>query len=315
MHPSVESHHLPSTIPVRPFTWDDLPRWTVLYNAAFGLATTDGEFDEPEMRLHLSLPGLDPERDCFIAQESDVDASLAILWPELPIRRTVLQIGTSGAHSPQAVEQALLEAAVERARSLPVSVLHTQMPSEDDAGRWTLRNVGFQPVRRYATMRWRGDTLPNEDLPDGFALRSFRTGHDPQRLTDIQNAAFGDSWGFSPNTVEQIEARLASKSTTPEGILFITHGDDIASYNWTVRPAGPGGKLGRIAMTGVHPDFRGMGLSRPTILAGMRWLASQGVEVIELEMDSSNLSAARVYESLGFEKVSDTVWFELRLDG
>jgi predicted GNAT family acetyltransferase len=30
-------------------------------------------------------------------------------------------------------------------------------------------------------------------------------------------------------------------------------------------------------------------------------------------MDSANLSAARVYESLGYEKVSDNVWFELRL--
>ncbi|MDE2824499.1 MAG: GNAT family N-acetyltransferase [Chloroflexota bacterium] len=299
--------------PVRPFTWDDLPRWINLYNTAFGIADTEMEFDEPEMRRHLSIPGLDPERDCFFAQESGKVVGLALLWPELPIRRVVLQMGVAGAHSPQAVEQALLHAAIKRARRLPVSVLHTQLPSEDDAGRRTLHDAGFLPVRRYATMRWRGDTLPNEDLPDGFALRPFRPGLDSQRLTDIQNAAFGDSWGFSPNTVEQIEARVASKSTTPEGILFITHGDAAAAYNWTVRPAGPGGKLGRIAMTGVHPEYRGMGLSRPTVLAGMRWLASQGVEVIELEMDSSNLSAARVYESLGFEKVADTVWFELRL--
>lgn len=304
---------MPSTISVRPFTWNDLPHWTVLYNTAFSLAATEDEFDEPEMRRHLSLPGLDPERDCFIARESGEDAGLAVLWPELPIRRAVLQMGTSIVHSPQAVRLALLEAAVERARGLPVSVLHTQLPSEDDAGRRTLHDVGFLPVRRYATMRWSGEALPNEDLPHDFALRSFSTGHDTQRLTDIQNAAFGDSWGFSPNTVEQIETRVASKSTTPEGILFVTHGDDIAAYNWTTRAAGPGGKLGRIAMTGVHPAYRGMGLSRPTILAGMRWLASQGVEVIELEMDSSNLSAARVYESLGFEKVADTVWFELRL--
>ena len=68
-------------------------------------------------------------------------------------------------------------------------------------------------------------------------------------------------------------------------------------------------------MTGVHPDYRGRGLSRPTVLAGMNWLASQGVDVIELEMDAANLSAARVYESLGFERVADMVWFELALGG
>ena len=300
-----------STLSVRSFSWDDLASWTVLYNAAFGIAGGEGEFDEPEMRRHLSLPGLDPERDCFIVGESGADVGLAVLWPELPIRRAVLEMGVSGARSFKAVHQALLEAAIQRASALPVDVLHAQAASEDDTGRRTLNDAGFLPVRRYATMRRSGDALPNEDLPDGFGLRSFRVGYDVQRLTDIQNAAFGDSWGFSPNTVEQIEARIASKSTTPEGILFITHGDDVAAYNWTVRPAGPGGRLGRIAMTGVHPAYRGMGLSRPTVLAGMRWLTSRGVEVIELEMDSANLSAARVYESLGFERVADTVWFEL----
>ena len=314
MHPYPESHPLLSSIPVRPFSWNDLPHWTNLYNTAFGIAATESEYDDPEMRRHLSLPGFDPERDCFIAHGSGTDAGLAVLWPELPIRRAVLQMGVSGAHSPQAVQQALLEAVIERARHLPVAVLHTQLPSEDDDGCRTFYGAGFCPVRQYATMRWSGESLPKVELPDGFTIRPFRSGHDAQRLADIQNAAFGDSWGFSPNTVEQIEARLASKSTTPEGILFVTLGDDVAAYNWTARPAGPSGKLGRIAMTGVHPAYRRLGLSSPTILAGMKWLTSHGVELIELEMDSSNLSAARVYQSLGFEKVSDSVWFELRLD-
>ena len=266
------------------------------------------------MKHHLSLPGLDPERDCFISRESSADVGLAILWPEPPIRRAVLEMGISDANSPQAVEQALVDAAVARACDLPVSVIHVQTASEDDVKRRLLYDAGFLPVRRYALMRWRSDVLPRVELPEGFTLRSFRAGHDAQRLADIQNAAFGDSWGFSPNTVEQVEARVASKSTTLEGILLVTRSDDLAAYNWTVRPAGPGGKLGRIAMTGVHPEYRGMGLSRPTVLAGMEWLASQGVEVIELDMDSSNRSAARVYESLGFRKVSDTVWFEVRVN-
>ena len=302
-----------SSISVRPFSWADLPCWTNLYNQAFRLTGTEMAYSEPEMRRHLSMPGLDPARDCFIAQESGEDVGIAILWPELPIRRAVLEMGVLCPHSPKAVEQALVDAAVERAGRLSASVLHTQILPDDHARRHLLYDAGFLPVRRYATMRWSGDALPNADLPDGFTLRSFRAGRDVQRLTDIQNAAFGGSWGFSPNTVEQIEVKMESESTTPEGILFITHGDAVSAYNWTVRPAGTAGKLGRIAMTGVHPEYRGMGLSRPTVLAGMRWLASQGVEVIELEMDSANLSAARVYESLGYEKVSDNVWFELRL--
>ncbi len=313
MHPSAESHPLPSTISVRPFSWDDLANWTDLYNTAFGIAGAEMAFDEPEMRRHLSIPGLDPERDCFLTSESGTDVGLAVLWPELPISRAVLQMGVPRPHSHQAVQKNLVKVAIERTRRLPVSMLHTQILSEDDTARRLLHDVGFLPVRRYATMRWSGDSIPKVKLPEGFSLRSFQAGSDIRTLTDIQNAAFGDSWGFCPNTVEQVEARVASKSTTPEGILFITHADEVVAYNWTVRPAGPGGKLGRIAMTGVHAKYRGQGLSRPTVLAGMTWLKAQGVEFIELEMDSSNLSATRVYESLGFEKVSDSVWFELRL--
>ena len=272
------------------------------------------EFDGPEMRRHLSIPGLDPAHDCFIASENRV---LTQAWqssgPNSPSAERSWRWAFRTLIRPKPVEQALVDAAVARACDLPVSVIHVQTASEDGAKRRLLYDAGFLPVRRYATMRWRSDALPRVELPEGFTLRSFRAGHDAQRLTDIQNAAFGDSWGFSPNTVEQVEARVASKSTTLEGILLVTRSDDLAAYNWTVRPAGPGGKLGRIAMTGVHPAYRGQGLSRPTVLAGMDWLASQGVDVIDLEMDSSNLSAARVYESLGFEKVSDTVWFESRL--
>ncbi len=300
-----------ASITVRPFTWDDLAGWTMLYNAAFGITGAEAELDGPSMKDHLTLPGLDPERDCFTAQDSVADIGLAIVWPELPIRRAVMELGVLDADPAQTAILALIHAAIARARQLEVSKLHIQVRSNDESMICLLQGFGFQPVRRYATMRWRGGTLGETELPDGFTLRAFRADRDIQALTDIQNAAFGGSWGFAPNTVEQIEARVAAKSTTPEGIIFVTHDDDAAAYNWTVRPAGPGGKLGRIAMTGVHPLFQGRGLSRPTVLAGMRWLRSQGVETIELEMDSSNLSAARVYESLGFERVSESVWYEL----
>lgn len=304
-----------SNISVRPFRWESLSAWTNLYNTVFGITGTESEFDESAMREQISLPGLHPEEDCFVAQESGDDFGLAILWPEPPIRRAVVEMGVVGGRQTPDVEKALVEAAVERARQLPVSVVHAQVSSGDERKQQLFRDAGFQAVRQYATMRWIKSDLPELELPNGFALTSFRVGHDEQRLTDIQNATFADSWGFSPNTVEQIKLRVASNATTPDGIFIVTNGSDPAAYNWTIRPAGPGGKLGRIAMTGVHPNYRGQGLSRAVVIAGMRWLVSQGVEVIGLEVDTSNVHAANVYESLGFEKFADAVWYELQLDG
>ena len=177
------------TTSTRPFSWDDLPCWTRLYNAAFGIAGAESEFDEPEMRRHLSMPGLDPERDCFTAGRSGLDVGLAVLRPELPIRRAVLQMGVSGAHSPEAVTEALIDAALARARRLPVSVLHVQARSDDGLRQRLLHDAGFLPVRRYAAMRWSGHALPTAKLPDGFALRSFRDGRDAPLLTEIQNVS------------------------------------------------------------------------------------------------------------------------------
>jgi mycothiol synthase len=305
---------LNSTISVRPFGWESLSEWTDLYNTIFGTTGTESEFDESSMRQHISLPGLHTEEDCFIAQDSDNNAGLAILWPERPICRAVVEMGVVAGHPTPDVEKALVEATIERARQLPVSVVHSQVSSGDERKQQLFHDAGFESVRQYATMRWLKSDLPDLALPSGFAFDSFHAGRDEQRLTDIQNATFADSWGFSPNTVEQIKLRVAAKATTPDGILFVTKGSDVAGYNWTVRPAGPGSKLGRVAMTGVHPNYRGQGLSRAAVVAGMQWLVSQGVEVIELEMDTSNVHAAKVYESLGFEKTAEAVWYELRLD-
>ena len=63
-------------------------------------------------------------------------------------------------------------------------------------------------------------------------------------------------------------------------------------------------------MTGVHPDYRGQGLGKAVIGAGMALLKNNGVRRIELEGDSANTAARTLYLKLGFQKVGETTWFE-----
>lgn len=67
-------------------------------------------------------------------------------------------------------------------------------------------------------------------------------------------------------------------------------------------------------MIGVVPDFRGKGVSRSILLAGMDYLKSIGVADIGLQVDGSNTPATRLYASVGFEKVGEGHWFELDLE-
>ncbi|MCH7605841.1 MAG: hypothetical protein IH962_01685, partial [Chloroflexi bacterium] len=48
--------------------------------------------------------------------------------------------------------------------------------------------------------------LPQAGAPTGFSIRSFQPG-DAATLTQIQNEAFTGTWGFAPNTIDQIEYR------------------------------------------------------------------------------------------------------------
>ena len=71
-----------------------------------------------------------------------------------------------------------------------------------------------------------------DEAAAGFSVRQFGPGDAPV-LTEIQNAAFTGSWGFCPNTVEQVEYRISMANTSPQGILLLNHGDAIAGYCWT----------------------------------------------------------------------------------
>jgi mycothiol synthase len=161
-------------------------------------------------------------------------------------------------------------------------------------------------------MVWRQEQLPQVLLPHGFSIRPFKAGDAPT-LTAVQNAAFAGSWGFCPNTVEQVEYRSAMTNTSPRGILFLCHGEQVAGYCWTcVVPLGSQTR-GLISMVGVLPDYRRRGVGRPVLLAGMDYLRSIGVYDIGLNVDRDNAPALRLYNSVGFQKVRELHWFEINL--
>ena len=87
-------------------------------------------------------------------------------------------------------------------------------------------------------------------------------------------------------------------------------GDVPAAFNWTTQTSTKQSSTGWISMTGVAPNYRGIGLGMITILCGMQYLKSKGISVINLEVDSQNDPAIKIYSKLGFEKVRETTWYE-----
>ena len=66
-------------------------------------------------------------------------------------------------------------------------------------------------------------------------------------------------------------------------------------------------------MMGVHPDYRGRGIGKLTLLASLADLADKGCHVVELTVDANNRAGLALYKGLGFKVLATTEWYEKRV--
>ena len=261
----------------------------------------------------LGQPGLDPTENCMVLEHGDQVKGLALVFREFPIGRSIIEVITTPeiTGSPEDIE--LVNRAVAQAKSARLNVAHVCVPQGSGRGK-ILKQAGFSAVRTYLDMLWTLDELPEVALPLNYSVRSFEPG-DTALLTSIQNDAFTGSWGFCPNTEEQIEYRTCMPNTSKAGILFLFDEDRPAGYCWTFKVPSDNGMRGMIGMIGVVPGYRGKGVSRHILQAGMKYLCSIGMTEICLEVDGNNDPAVRLYKSTGFKTMGERYWFERVLPG
>ena len=299
-------------MPVRSYTGDRLPDLLDFVQAVRGWASQGPDLARRTFQEVLAQPNLAPSDNCFLLEEEGKIEGFCLVTPELAIGRTVIECEVTPHLSGSPLERELLHRGTERAREFGARVSHICLP--DAERRSPLMGAeSFVHARTYWEMVWDHVALPPWLMPQGFAVRSFQPGDAPL-LTEVQNSAFEGSWGFCPNSVEQIEYRTAMSNTSHQGILFLHQDKKPAGYCWTCIAPVNGGIRGLIGMIGVVPDYRGKGVSRPILMAGMEYLKSIGVADIALQVDGSNTPAIGLYTSVGFEKVGELHWFELDLE-
>lgn len=298
-------------MPVRKFTWDDLPPLLDFIGKVQAQTEPDRQFIKQNFQETLGLPGLEPEENCLLLEEGGQIQGGCLIFPEPPISRAVLALDVAPDIEGGPSERELLRQAVKHCQELKAQVVHICL-APDSSRNQLVESEGFHQARVYWDMLCQQKTVTEAEPPPGFTVRSFRPGDAPE-LTEVQNAAFTGSWGFSPNTVEQIEHRSSMSNTSHQGILFLAHGDHIAGYCWTCIAPSDGETRGIIGMIGVSPDYRGLGISRPILSAGMEYLKSVGVDDIGLHVDGNNIPAIRLYTSMGFNKVGELHWYEYKL--
>ena len=294
---------------IRNFRWEDAPTLAELENRLLQSSHASTAPKERFVTEFLGQPNLNPEEDLFLYESEGILQGYGLIFHEPAISRTVLMSKTHPDEDASAVEEALLDTALRRAGQLGANVLHVQAKPNSPQSDLLLRR-GFQHIRTYWTMGWEIQDLPPAEPPQGCSFRSYGQEGDAEALTDIQNAAFGGSWGFAPNTSQEIAYRAEMSVTSHDGIIFLCEGETVYGYCWTYLAGDADKQVGIIFMIGIHPVYRRRRLGKPLLTVGLKYLASLGVDHVELEVDGANTPATRLYFSLGFTKVSESHWFE-----
>jgi mycothiol synthase len=263
----------------------------------------------------LGRPRHSPEKNLFVAERAREIVGYVDVTAELDIGRVVLSCLVYPIHCGGYVATSLIDRAINRAKVLRVRRAHVNIPEGSANTRKLFTNMGFRFIRPFLELGLDLSQAPVSDRT-GNRCRHLKGGEE-DKLVHIQNRSFADTWGFNPNTVEEIAYRTRLPNCSLEDIILACDDDTVIGYCWTRIYVGKnktaeGGK-GRICMLGVDPDHRGRGVGKEVLMAGLSYLKGNDVGIVELTVDGENEAARALYRSAGFRVQARSLWYEKAL--
>ena len=219
----------------------------------------------------LGLPHHFPEDNLLIAERAGEIIGYVDVMPELNIGRAVFSCLVHPEHHTSDLPESLIDRALNHAKELKLTVAHVNIPQENRRAKRLFSKLGFSFVRRFLELRL---DLSKAHLPKfsktTFQLRRLRKGEE-EKLTQIQNRSFVDTWSYSPNTSEDIIYRLRLPHCSVQDIILALEVDKPIGYCWTRTNPGEdkANAEGRIYMLGVDPDHLGKGVGMHVLVAGL----------------------------------------------
>lgn len=298
-------------VTIRNFRQDDLTAYVQLVNYIDEVDGLSKATSLEEFKHRIEQPEYHCEKDLFIAEVDGLLVGYAAIERELEIGRVILNVAVHPTHRGRGTGSSLLEIAANHSHNLGSEVLQIPIVQGLHNGEHWVRTRGFRVVRCHWHMSLAEYKETPVKIPSGFELIHFLPGEE-ESLCTLQNMSFTGSWGFRPNTVEEICYLLDTSWCRPDGILYINNSQGNVGYCWTMDHPTERDK-GYIRMMGINPRYRGRGLGKAILLAGIEYLMQNGIKEIELSVDGRNHIARRLYQSVGFRRNRVTLWHERNL--
>ncbi|PCN46525.1 mycothiol synthase [Curtobacterium sp. 'Ferrero'] len=168
------------------------------------------------------------------------------------------------------------------------------------AARALAARFGWTAVRTLLRLRAPiADDAPDPDVPDGYALSSFRTG-DPGDEADwltLNAAAFAHHPEQGRMTLADLRSREGESWFSGDDLLLLRDADGaLAGSCWLKVEDG----VGEFYAVAVRPDLQGRGLGGVLMRAGRRRLAGRGLTGAVLYVEGDNGPALALYRRSGF---------------
>ncbi len=276
--------------------------------------------DETGLLTAVSNGRLDPDLGRWaIAYQSGSPIGYALVEPELNIGRVLIGLATMPGNDDALAH--LLENGIERAKTLANGndfEIHVAVrDTEPQAVRDALLHSNFHIFRTAFKMRVNSVdvALRYTALPTGLTMRDadLSNSNEVAQVTKLHNDSFIGSWGFSPNTVEEISGRAAADADrigfAPIIVVERDADGELIAYIWITISDGDG----RVEMVGVTPEMRGTGLGWATFNVGATALLENGANTLSLDVDSLNPPARRIYEAAGYRTYSEVDYYGLSI--
>jgi len=294
---------------IREFCQADLEALTALINRADQVDHTGFATSAEDLAHDLVEPGAGRTKSVLLAESGDALIGYTLLHKATGDTPRLMAVGAVDPDwRRRGVGTALMLRAEERAAELvdqrPVPL---DLPLHDSVAgaRELAQSLAYQPVRQFLYMVC-ADALsvPAPIFPAHIALRDYVQGQDEEEFAAAYGEIFADHWGEEPYTLADEQHRSRAPSFQPEdNLLAIDAKDGMAGFclldPQAAGAAGP--TLARIDDLGVRPAYRGQGIGRALLLAGMKRLGDRGATSVGLFVDAASpYPAVHLYESLGF---------------
>jgi len=298
---------------IRNYQPEDFDRY-VLLNVEAEKVETIGRCISPQVIAErLGQPNYSPEQDLFIVELDGGIVGFIDVTSELNIGRVILNCWVRPEYRRRGLATKLFSYAINRAKKLRAKVAHVNIVENNVGAQRLLSRLDFGLVRRFLELRL---DIADVHWPDinqaALECRYLQRGEE-DKLAQIQNRAFAGTWGYNPDTVEEVTYQTNRKARSLEDVVLTCDGDKVVGYCWTgitCEGRAVNERKGRIFMLGVDPDYRGRGVGKRVLLAGLARLKSKALQVAELTVDGENKVAYALYESVGFKIRASSFWYE-----